>query len=433
MNAAVRADLGVDPDTAISARANLKRIRRIEPLARAAGFDVDADDRGRRDRQLADAWLALAARPASAVDSENQDIIAANAARLGPALAAAPADELPKITTPLLHLLPQGVSATPVFVPAPHEAARAFWNDFTRPPPTGQPWMHQRLLRSLGVVFGGFAIACVIGIPLGIACGSFDLVSRLVEPFTDFFRYMPAPTFGLLLVAAFGVAGAPKIALVFLGTFPHLVLMLANTTRLLDRRLVEAAQTLGAGNRQLLGRVVIPGILPNLYTDLRVLLGWAWTWLVIAELIGTKTGLTGFIDTQGDRRNFDRVFPVILMIGVIGFGTDQILQVAARRLFPWAYTGRRYGFFRSLLAGLPLRSNARTAAAEPAAVADAVRAHDANVVSTPAPQTHPVGPPDAEPATEPGSPYAYPHHHFDRRHDPPYDPPRDAPHDPTPP
>jgi NitT/TauT family transport system permease protein len=154
---------------------------------------------------------------------------------------------------------------------------------------------------------------------------------------------MPAPTFGLLLVAAFGVQGAPKIALVFIGTFPHLVLMLANTTRLLDRNLVEAGLTLGASKGTLMRHVVVPGILPSVYTDLRVLLGWAWTWLVIAELIGTKTGLTAFIDTNGDRRNFDRVFPVIIMIGVIGFVTDQLLQLLARKLFPYAFTEARQG------------------------------------------------------------------------------------------
>jgi NitT/TauT family transport system permease protein len=80
---------------------------------------------------------------------------------------------------------------------------------------------------------------------------------------------------------------------------------------------------------------VVPGILPDLYNDLRILLGWAWTWLVIAELIGVKTGLTEFIETQGRFRNFDRVFPVIILIGVIGFTTDQLLAWLRGVLFPW--------------------------------------------------------------------------------------------------
>ena len=99
--------------------------------------------------------------------------------------------------------------------------------------------------------------------------------------------------------------------------------------------MLEAAQTLGANRRQILARVIWPGILPNLYNDLRILLGWAWTWLVIAELIGEKTGLTGFIDTQGTRYNFDRVFPVIILIGLTGFFTDRLLNWMRHLFFPW--------------------------------------------------------------------------------------------------
>ncbi|RPH38622.1 MAG: ABC transporter permease subunit, partial [Burkholderiales bacterium] len=123
--------------------------------------------------------------------------------------------------------------------------------------------------------------------------------------------------------------------LVFVGTIFQLVLVVANTTRRLDLPLLEAAQTLGANQAQLLTRVVIPGILPNLYNDLRILLGWAWTWLVIAELVGVKSGLTEYIETQGRWRNFDSVYPVIILIGLIGFFTDQILSAFSRVFFPW--------------------------------------------------------------------------------------------------
>ena len=105
---------------------------------------------------------------------------------------------------------------------------------------------------------------------------------------------------------------------------------------MLDPALLEAAQTLGTKPRQMITKVVLPGISPNLYNDLRILLGWAWTWLVIAELIGVKSGLTGFLDTQGTFRNFDRVFPIIILIGVTGFVTDQILAMLHGLFFPWA-------------------------------------------------------------------------------------------------
>ncbi|MGC4130314.1 MAG: ABC transporter permease subunit, partial [Bergeyella sp.] len=201
-------------------------------------------------------------------------------------------------------------------------------------------------LSSLHIIFLGFLWACVIGIPIGILCGVFDFFSRLFEPFVDFFRYMPAPTFSTLRVAVLHAGDAPKIALNIIGTVFQLILVVSKTTRLLDTPLLEAAQTLGAKPRQLVTRVVLPGILPNLYNDLRILLGWAWTWLVIAELIGVKSGLTEFIETQGRFRNFDRVFPVIILIGITGFTTDQILAWLHGLLFPWA--GKSDRFSRSL-------------------------------------------------------------------------------------
>ncbi|MEM0914382.1 MAG: ABC transporter permease [Planctomycetota bacterium] len=338
INASIAAQLEADPAAIGSSRTNLKRIRRIEPIADANGWLTAEDEESTKamDKALYVAWGNLAegrvTSEAMPLSDENLDIIRKNWEVMSKH---APGDS---IKTPLLNLIPQGLSATPVFLPAPHECVAAAWDDFTAEPANNQPYMYERLLSSLRVVFGGFLMAAIIGLPIGVLCGSYDLFSKMVEPFTDFFRYMPAPTFSLLLVAAFGVEGAPKIALVFIGTVPHMILMIANTTRLLDRNLIEAAQTLGADRGTLMSRVIMPGIIPNVYTDLRVLLGWAWTWLVIAELIGTKTGLTAFIDTQGDRRNFDRVFPVIIMIGVIGFTTDQSLQALARVLFPWEYT-----------------------------------------------------------------------------------------------
>jgi len=327
-----------------SSRANKKKLRQLTPLARTGGH-LDGIDDG-NFKAIDAALFGLYGRLASGeldprafgLSDENAALVRANWELLKEAV---PYGEKDFVKKPLQYLIPQGKSASPVFLPPPGECLAAAWKDFTTEPPNGQPWMHQRLLSSLKVVFGAFLLACLVGVPIGLLCGTSDFFAKLIEPFVDFFRYMPAPTFGLLLQAMFGVAGAPKLALVFIGTFPHLVLMLGNTTRGLDRSLVEAAQTLGAKPGRLFKNVIVPGVLPRMYGDLRVLLGWAWTWLVIAELIGEKTGLTAFIDTQGGKYNFDRVFPVIIMIGIIGFTTDQLLQSLARVLFPWEFAGGR--------------------------------------------------------------------------------------------
>lgn len=233
--------------------------------------------------------------------------------------------------------VPEGVPANPIYLPAPHEVAEAFYTSFTTPPESrdGQ-WLHESLWHSIQVIFWGFVISSLIGVPLGILCGAYDVFSRLSEPFIEFFRYLPAPAFGALAVAILGIYDGPKIAIIVIGTFFQQVLVIANTTRKLDVALVEAALTLGAKNGQLLRRVVLPGILPDLFRDQRILLGWAWTYLIVAELIGTMSGITYFITQQARYQHFPNVYAAIMMIGIIGVGTDIVLGLFGRWLFPWS-------------------------------------------------------------------------------------------------
>lgn len=232
---------------------------------------------------------------------------------------------------------PRGERVNPVFLPAPHAVAQALWTGFTTPPlRRGDPWLHESLGHSISVIVWGFLISAVLGVPLGILCGAIPALSRLVEPFVDFIRYMPAPAFGALCVAVLGINDAPKIAIIVVGTVFQMVLVVANTTRQLDRSLLEAAQTLGASDKRLLTRVVVPGILPNLYTDMRVLLGWAWTYLIVAELIGASSGISWYINQQGKYRAYENVFAGIILIGLIGLVTDQVLGWIGRFLFPWS-------------------------------------------------------------------------------------------------
>ncbi|HXU83971.1 MAG TPA: ABC transporter permease, partial [Polyangia bacterium] len=232
--------------------------------------------------------------------------------------------------------LPRGTLANPVYLPAPHDVAKAMYTAFARPPElTTDNWLHQTLWRSLKVIFWGFVLSSLIGVPLGILCGTVPFFSKLSEPFVEFFRYLPAPAFGPLMVAIWGIDQAPKVAIVFIGTFFQQVLVIANTTRKLDMSLLEAAQTLGARNRQLVFKVVIPGIVVDLYTDMRILLGWAWTYLVIAEVFGTTTGITFFLTQQQRYQHFANVYAGIITIGIIGLSSDMLLAFIARRIFPW--------------------------------------------------------------------------------------------------
>jgi NitT/TauT family transport system permease protein len=237
--------------------------------------------------------------------------------------------------------LAAGSRANPVFLPAPHQVLRALVTGFTTPPARPEePWLHQALWHSITVIFWGFAVSSVIGVPLGILCGALPAMARLTEPFIEFFRYLPAPAFGALCVAVLGIHDAPKVAIIFVGTFFQQVLVIANTTRRIDPGLLEAAQTLGASRRALLLRVVVPGVITEIYSDMRVLLGWAWTYLIVAELIGVSSGITFFINQQAKYRAYDKVFASIILIGLIGLGTDLVLARIGRRLFPWLPSAR---------------------------------------------------------------------------------------------
>lgn len=232
--------------------------------------------------------------------------------------------------------IPEGIPANPIYLPAPHEVLTAFYTSFTTEPKrSSELWLHESLWSSIQVIFYGFLLSSIIGIPLGVLAGTYDFFSRLLEPFIEFFRYLPAPAFGALAVAILGIYQAPKIAIIFIGTFFQQVLIVANTTRKLDPALLEAGQTLGANNRSMLFRIVLPGILPDLYRDTRILLGWAWTYLIVAELIGTSSGITWFITQQARYKNFDNVFAAIMMIGILGLTIDLLLAWFGRRLFPW--------------------------------------------------------------------------------------------------
>jgi NitT/TauT family transport system permease protein len=257
-----------------------------------------------------------------------------------------------------------GQRSNPIYLPAPHKVAEALYTAFTTPPrlPT-EPWLHESLWHSIKTIFWGFLLSSIFGIPLGILCGTFPFLSKLHEPFIEFFRYLPAPAFGALCVAVMGIYDAPKIAVIFIGTFFQQVLVVANTTRKVDAALIEAAQTLGASRRKVLFKVVVPAVVVDLYTDTRILLGWAWTYLMVAELVGTTTGITYFINQQARYRNYPNVWAGIVLIGLIGLTTDVLLARVGHHLFPWQPAASRLGLGRMLRQLLPVRRQVEPAPA----------------------------------------------------------------------
>lgn len=230
----------------------------------------------------------------------------------------------------------KGVRVNPAYLPAPHSVAKALVTAFRTPPKRdGDVWFYESILHSIKIVFLAFFLSSLVGLPLGILSGSIPFVERLTAPFIEFFRYFPAPVFGALAVAVLGINDAPKIAIIIIGTFFQQVPMLSATTRHADPALTEAARTLGASPLRVLMKVIIPEIAPKIYKDMRILLGWAWTYLIVAEVVGTSSGITWFINQQAKYRNFDNVYAAIVILGIIGLGCDLVLSRIGKDLFAW--------------------------------------------------------------------------------------------------
>jgi NitT/TauT family transport system permease protein len=189
-------------------------------------------------------------------------------------------------------------------------------------------------------VLGGFAIAAVLALPLGVAMGAYKPVEAFFEPFVSFARYLPASAFIPLLILWAGIGEAQKLAVIFLGSFFSLVLMISVTVGNTRRDLVEAAYTLGVSDRGLIRRVLIPGAAPEIAEQLRMVLGWAWTYVIVAELIGASSGIGHMITDSQALLATDQIIFGIIVIGLIGLVSDFAFKWANRALFPWARLGR---------------------------------------------------------------------------------------------
>jgi len=183
----------------------------------------------------------------------------------------------------------------------------------------------------------GWALSAVIALPLGLLIGSFRPVQALLEPLTDFIRYMPAVAFIPLVMLWIGIDESSKIAIIFIGTFFQMILMVAEDVRRVPVAQVEAAQTMGASRKELMELVLLQSAKPALLDTMRVTMGWAWTYLVVAELVAANSGL-GYSILKAQRfLHTDKIFGGIIIIGLIGLITDQLFRLAHRKAFPWMY------------------------------------------------------------------------------------------------
>lgn len=191
------------------------------------------------------------------------------------------------------------------------------------------------LLPSFLRVAGAFIIAVAIAFPLGVLSGQVSWVSRLVEPLFGFTRYLPVAALVPLCILWFGIADEQKIAVIVLGVVFQLVLLFALNTKSVPKELIEAGRTFGLSRFRIVLRIVLPWSMPAIWDVMRISAGWAWSYLVLAELVAGNKGVGYFVIQSQRYLQTDRVFAGILFIGILGLITDLLFRVAASKLFRW--------------------------------------------------------------------------------------------------
>lgn len=224
--------------------------------------------------------------------------------------------------------------ASDFFLPSPEQVLAAAWRLCAT----------EGFLLDVGVsiyrVLVGFLLAALLAVPLGLLMGSIQLFRSTFEPCLAFVRYMPATAFIPLLVLWLGIGDAQKFSVIFVGTFFTLTLMVMVSTLAVPMALIEAATMLGATRGRLITKVILPASRPAILDDLRIVLGWAWTYIVVAEIVAARSGIGAVILNASRFMDTATIFVGILTIGVIGLVSDLFFNAASRRLFPYLQRSR---------------------------------------------------------------------------------------------
>jgi NitT/TauT family transport system permease protein len=227
-------------------------------------------------------------------------------------------------------ILVHGVKIPSVFLPPLEVMPGVVWHMFV------EEGITRDMLISIYRVVCGFLLAVFIATPLGMLMGYSRWTSRLLDPIMGFIRYMPVPVFIPLTILWFQSGDTQKMIVIFLGAFFQLVLMIEDAARAVPKDYYEAAIMRGAPRRHLFLRVLWPAALPQIFDSYRICIGWAWTYLVVAEIVGANTGVGYYIIKAQRYLMIPQIFAAMVLIGLLGLLTDLLFAAAHGRLFPWA-------------------------------------------------------------------------------------------------
>ncbi len=182
-------------------------------------------------------------------------------------------------------------------------------------------------------IFVGFLLATLCALPIGVLIGCYRNWEAAIEPLVDFIRYMPVVAFIPLTIFWVGTGDAQKFVIIWIGTFFQQVLLIMDNVKSVPRDFVNLGRTLEMSEGRILFRIVLPSAMPAIWDSMRISLGWAWTWLVVAELVAATSGLGYRITTAQRFFQTDTIFGYLLLLGILGLTTDQTMKLAHRRLF----------------------------------------------------------------------------------------------------
>lgn len=226
-------------------------------------------------------------------------------------------------------ILTYGGFVRPFFLSSPTDVFRAFHTLFFL-----QGFAND-ILASVVRITLGFLASAICAVPIGILMGRSRIADALLTPITSFIRYLPVPALLPFCILWLGIGETEKVMVVFIGVFFQLVLLIADIARQVPPDLVELSYAFGAGRRDTLLKVVVPYCLPQIHDSLRVTMGWAWGWVMLAELVGASSGI-GFMILKSQRYLLNaNMICGLLTVGVLGVITDAAFRVLGTLLFRW--------------------------------------------------------------------------------------------------
>ena len=225
-----------------------------------------------------------------------------------------------------------------LFLPTPERIITSFSDAWKGDIQGGRP-LYEHFGWSMFRVFFAFALACVTAIPVGIAMGVSRIARGIFDPPVEFYRPLPPLAYLPLIVIWFGIEETAKVVLIYLACFAPLAMAARAGVKSVMIEQINAAYSLGASKWQVIRHVIIPAALPEIFTGMRIAIGFGWTTLVAAEMVAATAGLGQMVLNASNFLRTDVVIMGIFVIGIVAYMFDLMMRYIERAVVPWKGRG----------------------------------------------------------------------------------------------